>query len=107
MTESWTELHVERDALRRKVEELETRQEGLVCGDCIDGSGWQENAVEGRYPCTCMTEAEPYQLLQEQLAACQKERDDLREIVKYITDEKTKDLIDYLRNDKNAAAFIR
>ena len=36
--------------------------EGKVCDDC-DGSGWQENAVEGRYPCTCMTEAEPYQLL--------------------------------------------
>jgi hypothetical protein len=47
-------------------------REGLVCGDC-DGSGWLDNAVEGRYPCTCMTEAEPYQLLQQQLAECKKD----------------------------------
>jgi len=44
--------------LRKSVE-----NEGKVCGDC-DGSGWQENRVEGRHPCTCMTEAEPYQLLE-------------------------------------------
>lgn len=37
-----------------------------VCGDC-DGTGWRHNRVEGRYPCTCMTEAEPYQLLNDML----------------------------------------
>ena len=47
-----------KDELRKSVE-----NEGKVCGDC-DGSGWQENREEGRYPCTCMTEAEPYQLLE-------------------------------------------
>ena len=35
-----------------------------VCGDC-DGTGWQYNRVEGRYACTCMTEAEPYQILED------------------------------------------
>jgi len=38
-------------------------QEGLVCANCLD-TGWLENREEGRHPCTCMTEAEPYQLLQ-------------------------------------------
>lgn len=46
-----------------EIERLLALREGMVCGDCND-TGWQENAVEGRYPCTCMTEAEPYQLLQ-------------------------------------------
>jgi len=47
--------------------EVERLKSGVVCGDC-DGSGWLENRVEGRHPCTCMTEAEPYQLLIEQNA---------------------------------------
>jgi len=34
-----------------------------VCGDC-DGTGWLYNRIDGRYACTCMTEAEPYQLLE-------------------------------------------
>lgn len=58
------------EILRARVAELEAQlaeREGLVCGDC-DGSGWLENREEGRYPCTCMTEAEPYQILEMQLA---------------------------------------
>lgn len=63
-----------------KVADLERQladREGLVCGDC-DGSGWLENSVEGRYPCTCMTEAEPYQLLQSQLAEAMKDAEQLK-----------------------------
>lgn len=63
----------------RELEKENTRlSDGAVCGDC-DGSGWLENRVEGRYPCTCMTEAEPYQLLAEQLAAEQLNNKLLRE----------------------------
>ena len=36
---------------------------GILCPDCND-TGWLENRVEGKYPCTCMTECEPYQLLE-------------------------------------------
>lgn len=54
----------EKDA---EIERIKADREGLVCGDC-DGSGWLQNRVEGRHPCTCMTEAEPYQILKEQLA---------------------------------------
>lgn len=64
------------EQLQANVAELEEENarlnDGAVCGDC-DGSGWLENRVEGRYPCTCMTEAEPYQLLAEQLATSQAE----------------------------------
>lgn len=60
--------------LQQAYEAGKAEKEGLVCGDC-DGSGWLENRVEGRYPCTCMTEAEPYQLLEAQnlalMAACE------------------------------------
>lgn len=52
-----------------EVERLLHLREGMVCADCQD-TGWLENRVEGKYPCTCMTEAEPYQLLKA-------ERDDL------------------------------
>ena len=44
------------------VERLIFLRDGMTCGDCND-TGWLENREEGRYPCTCMTEAEPYQLL--------------------------------------------
>lgn len=54
-------LETEIDRLKRLNANL-LNGEVPVCGDC-DGTGWQENRVEGRYPCTCMTEAEPYQLL--------------------------------------------
>ncbi len=49
-------ISVERDNLK----------EGMVCSDCLD-TGWLYNRVEGRYPCTCMTEAEPYQMLEERI----------------------------------------
>lgn len=35
----------------------------FFCADCQD-TGWLQNREEGVYPCTCMTEAEPYQQLQ-------------------------------------------
>ena len=46
-----------------EVKRLISLHEGMTCGDCND-TGWLENREEGRYPCTCMTEAEPYQLLE-------------------------------------------
>lgn len=46
-----------------EVERLLSLHEGMVCADCQD-TGWLENREEGKYPCTCMTEAEPYQLLE-------------------------------------------
>jgi hypothetical protein len=33
-----------------------------MCLDCQD-TGWLENRVEGKYPCTCISETEPYQQL--------------------------------------------
>lgn len=75
------------EQLQAKVAELEAENarlsDGAVCGDC-DGSGWLENRVEGRYPCTCMTEAEPYQLLAEQLAAEQLNNKLLREALEAV-----------------------
>lgn len=53
------------DVARRIDEEVDRLKSGVVCGDC-DGSGWLQNRVEGRYPCTCMTEAEPYQIIKKQ-----------------------------------------
>lgn len=50
-----------------EVKRLISLHEGMTCGDCND-TGWLENREEGRYPCTCMTEAEPYQLLQAKCA---------------------------------------
>jgi len=55
--------------------ELEARllnREGMTCEDCND-TGWLENREEGRYPCTCMTEAEPYQLLRAECDALKAE----------------------------------
>jgi hypothetical protein len=52
----------ERDELHDEVESLSRR----VCDEC-DGSGWQENRVEGRHPCVCMEESEPYSLLASEL----------------------------------------
>jgi len=46
-----------------EIERLLALHEGMVCADC-NNTGWLENREEGRYPCTCMTEAEPYQLLE-------------------------------------------
>lgn len=54
--------------LQKRIDELEAElMDGKVCDQCTDGDGWNYNAVEGRVPCVCMTEAEPYQLLQEEL----------------------------------------
>lgn len=67
------------EELRRQLSaaqaELDDR-EGMVCGDCND-TGWLESRVEGRHPCTCMTEAEPYQLLEQQLSAAQADNEQL------------------------------
>jgi len=66
--------------LQAKVAELEAKlldREGMVCGDC-DDTGWLENREEGRYPCTCMTEAEPYQLLQAKVAEAARDNGLLR-----------------------------
>ena len=41
-----------------QIEELEQNS----CGDCTDG--WRYNRVEVRHACTCMTEMEPFQILQ-------------------------------------------
>ena len=57
--------------------ELERLQEN-VCDEC-DGDGWCYNRVEGRHPCVCMTEAEPYQILQKELAALRSELFECRE----------------------------
>jgi len=46
-----------------EIERLLALREGMVCADC-NNTGWLENREEGRYPCTCMTEAEPYHELQ-------------------------------------------
>ena len=42
--------------------------EGILCHDCLD-TGWLENREDGRYPCTCVSETEPYQELQAKLDA--------------------------------------
>ena len=72
------ELAQLRSELAAAQAELANR-EGLVCGDC-DGSGWLENRVDGKHPCTCMTEAEPYQLLQDKLLQVQADNARLREL---------------------------
>ena len=48
----------------KRIEELE-EEDGLLCADCMD-TGWLENRVEGKYPCTCVSETEPYQILVQQ-----------------------------------------
>lgn len=53
--------------------EAGTVPSGLVCYDCA-GTGWLEN----RYPCTCMTEAEPYQILLQERNALALKNVDLR-----------------------------
>ena len=64
-------LHEDCAAVERERDELLQH----VCDECRDETGsptgWVENRVEGRVPCTCMLEAEPYQHLQ-------RERDALR-----------------------------
>jgi len=57
-----------------------------VCDEC-DGDGWCENRVEGRYPCVCVTETEPYQLLQASLAEKEAEMTELREKVRQLHED--------------------
>jgi hypothetical protein len=76
--------------LRQRVAELEKERdeaianEGRVCADCND-SGWLENRVDGRYPCTCMTESEPYQLLESQLATCERDAERYRRLKNHLS----------------------
>lgn len=52
------ELEGENEGLRKKVREE-------ICGDCLPGAyGWNENRVEGRIPCSCISESEAYQELE-------------------------------------------
>ena len=48
---------------KQRIDELEQN----ICDECTDEqgtpTGWIENRVEGKAPCTCMIEAEPYQVL--------------------------------------------
>ena len=48
----------------KRIKELE-EVDDLLCSDCMD-TGWLENRVEGKYPCTCVSETEPYQILVQQ-----------------------------------------
>ena len=50
--------------LDKRIKELE-EVDDLLCSDCMD-TGWLENRVEGKYPCTCVSETEPYQILVQQ-----------------------------------------
>ena len=60
------------------VEYLISLRDGMTCGDCND-TGWLENREEGRYPCTCMTEAEPYQILEAECDALAMQNQQMRE----------------------------
>lgn len=64
------------EQLQAKIAELEKEVEsltsGIMCEDCGD-TGWQENAVEGRYVCSCVAETEPYQLLEKEVARLKEE----------------------------------
>jgi|GEM_PF-5942237 len=54
--------------LQAEVKRLETENEELgqqVCSECSpENYGWIFNRVEGKAACGCMTEAEPFQILQ-------------------------------------------
>ena len=69
--ESEYQMAIDKQAARIAELELKVNElEGLAeyqCADCQD-TGWLENRVEGKYPCTCMTEMEPYQLLESKIA---------------------------------------
>ena len=82
-------------------------REGLVCDQCIEGSGWCENAVEGRYACTCMTEAEPYQLLQAQLAAMTQDFTDYKRMTDLAYKSSEQETLDKLAASQAYAAQLR
>lgn len=78
--------------LSAKCAELEAEllnKEGMTCGDCND-TGWLENREEGRYPCTCMTEAEPYQILLAERDALKANEETLQEYSANLVTELTK-----------------
>lgn len=60
--ERLAQLERETEGLRKERDELAER----VCDEC-NGDGWKYNRVEGRHPCVCVEEAEPYQLLETEL----------------------------------------
>lgn len=56
--------HCENEILRATIERLEQN----TCDVCSpEDYGWQHNRVEGRVPCICMEEAEPYQILKAEI----------------------------------------
>lgn len=71
------------------VEHLISLRDGMTCGDCND-TGWLENREEGRYPCTCMTEAEPYQILLAERDALKANEETLQEYSANLVTELTK-----------------
>ena len=83
----FSEAIEENEQLKAKNLELENNQ---ACSDCLPESyGWNYNAVEGRFPCACISESEAYQKL---LADNQRLRDTLEEIRRWFP--KLKTLID-------------
>jgi hypothetical protein len=55
-----TRIIDERDEFKQKFEEVSQQ----VCDECSpENYGWVFNRVEGRGACTCMIEAEPFQIL--------------------------------------------
>lgn len=75
--EQITTLTRERDEARRSFEELRNIN-SFGCADCQD-TGWLENRVEGKYPCTCMTEMEPYQFMEARAEAAEQRVKELEE----------------------------
>lgn len=57
-THTVTALRGENQKLRDENERISQR----TCDEC-DGEGWVYNRVEGRGACTCMIEAQPFQIL--------------------------------------------
>jgi hypothetical protein len=60
-----------------------------VCTRNEDGgpSGWIENRVEGKVPCACVEDMEPYQVLLKALIAAEKERDAARRALELAGEE--------------------
>lgn len=85
--EDFARAVLEVDALTRGRDELLQH----VCDECCDKTGaptgWVENRVEGRVPCACVSESEPYQILQ-------RERDELRKEVDRLTRAAIKAFVD-------------
>jgi len=57
------------DSLRREIVRLTADRgdyDNILCVDCLD-SGWDEEK-EGRSPCACVSETEPYQILEAELS---------------------------------------